>query len=150
MGEAVVVQRLSYLALVMVVLSACGGPDTSDAPDVATAAAVEGSSTAIEDCGTFELSQKNVDLPEDAATCFIDAAQAGRPARLKVTRPTTEGDPITSVYEAGVDGGVEVVRDSRQDRFGEQNVSRRTCTGPVSRRGLIDFAQCSEPTPVES
>ncbi|MFI6760574.1 DUF4362 domain-containing protein [Micromonospora sp. NPDC050417] len=141
---------ISYLALVMVVLSACGGPAASDTPDAAGAPQADASSEVVADCGTFELSQKNVGLPEDAVVCFIDAVQGGRPVRLKVTRPTTEGDPITFAYEAGVDGQVEVVTDSRQDRYGEKNVSRRTCTRPISRRGLIDFSECSEPTPVRS
>ncbi|WP_326562239.1 DUF4362 domain-containing protein [Micromonospora sp. NBC_01796] len=139
-------KRVLYLAVAAVALSACGGPK-APATDV-SASAVAGSGE-VTDCGTFVLSQGE-GLSERAVRCFVDAVQAGRPVRLKQTSPTTEGDPIITTYEAGVDGRVEIVTDSRQDNFGPQIISRHTCTGPTPRPGMVDFAQCSEPTPIES
>ncbi|MFI6760570.1 DUF4362 domain-containing protein [Micromonospora sp. NPDC050417] len=137
-------KRVLYLAVVAVALSACGGPNASD---VDAAAPADASSEELTDCGTFVLSQGEA-LTDNAVKCFVDAVQAGRPARLKQTSPTTEGDPIITEYEAGTDGRVEIVTDSRQDNFGQQIISRHTCTGPTPRPGMIDFAHCSEPTPV--
>lgn len=98
------------------------------------------------DCDTFNLSQGDR-LPESAARCLVDAVQAGQPARLKVTRPTTEGDPIPVTYTAGADSRVEVITDSRQDGFGTQVITRQTCTEPTATPEL-QFAQCSDPTMV--
>lgn len=111
-------------------LVACGGPDPSPQASGAT------------DCGTFTLSQGE-QFPEAAARCLIDAASAGRPARLQVTRPTVEGDPIPITYTSGEDGRVEVVTDSRQDKWGQQVITRETCTGPTAAPELT-FAQCSD------
>ncbi|MET8150159.1 DUF4362 domain-containing protein [Actinoplanes sp. NPDC005259] len=99
------------------------------------------------DCGTFDLPQGDR-LPEPAARCLVDAVQAGHPARLKVTRPTTEGDPIPVTYTAGAGGRVEVITDSRQDGFGARVITRQTCTEPTAAPEL-DFAQCSDPTPIK-
>ncbi|MEV4627840.1 DUF4362 domain-containing protein [Micromonospora sp. NPDC049523] len=139
-------KQVLYLAVVAVALSACGGPNE---PDVDVAAPAVAGPGEVTNCGTFVLSQGE-GLSERAVRCFVDAVQAGRPVRLKETSPTTEGDPIITTYEAGVDGRVEIVTDSRQDNFGPQIISQHTCTGPTPRPGMIDFAQCSEPTPVAS
>jgi hypothetical protein len=128
-------KRILVMAVACVALAACGEPSSSPQPAAPSASAVT-------DCGTFTLSQGER-LAEQAARCLVEAVQAGRPARLKVTRPTTEGDPIPVTYTAGADGRIEVVTDSRQDEFGEQTITRATCTGPVATPGL-DFADCAQ------
>ena len=115
------------------------GPSTTLRPGPGRSAAL--------DCGTFVLGQGDT-LPDSAARCFIDAAQAGHPARLKVTRPTVEGDPIPVTYTAGTDGRTEVVTDSRQDGFGPKEVTRQTCQGPAAARSSIEFTRCTHPTTV--
>jgi hypothetical protein len=139
------VKRILVPVLAGLTLAACGGEP--DPPPRATVAGATPSATVVlADCGTYELSQGD-EVPESAARCLVEAVGAGRPARLKVTRPTTEGDPIPVTYTAGADGRVEVITDSRQDNFGAKVVTRHTCTGPVATPRL-DFTHCAEPTPV--
>lgn len=101
------------------------------------------------DCGTLTLRQGQ-ELPANAVQCVIEAVGARQPARLVITLPTVEGDPITTSYAVAVDGRVEVTTDSRADRFGSGHLERRTCTGPTVQDGhfLLSFATCSSPEPV--
>ncbi|MCO8269847.1 DUF4362 domain-containing protein [Actinoplanes sp. TRM 88003] len=99
------------------------------------------------DCGTFVLGQGEK-LPDTAARCFVDAAQAGHRARLAVTRPTVEGDPIPVTYTSGTDGRTEVITDSRQDGFGPKEITRQTCQGPAVADYSITFTRCTQPAPV--
>jgi hypothetical protein len=125
-------------------LAACAETDrTAVTPTISpTAAAV-----ARKDCGTYGLSQGET-VPETAYSCLIDAVDARRPARLQVTQPTTEGDPIPVTYIADAQGRVEVTTDSRRDSFGTQVVTQQMCSGPIARGGNLTFAKCSEPTAV--
>lgn len=81
---------------------------------------------------------------------MVEAVRAQQPARLEATSLSVEGDPIPVTYLAGADGKVEVITDSRLDRFGEQIRTRMTCTEPIHPPGgsAISFAQCSEPAPI--
>ncbi|MEU7715909.1 DUF4362 domain-containing protein [Micromonospora chalcea] len=102
---------------------------------------------ATADCGDHMLGLMDR-IPEAAITCFLDAVEARRPARLAVTSPTTEGDPIPTLYVVGGDGTVEVTTDFRQDRFGGgQGLLLKRCTGPEVTNGRIMFRQCSSPVP---
>jgi hypothetical protein len=137
-------KRFLAPVLAWLTLAACGGSGTS--PQAAATGADPGSTVVVTDCGTFDLGQGD-SLPEFAARCLVEAVRARQPARLHVTRPTTEGDPIPVTYTTGADGRVEVVTDARQDRFGAQVITREICTGPIAAHQLA-FAQCSEPTPI--
>ncbi|MBW6433390.1 DUF4362 domain-containing protein [Actinoplanes hulinensis] len=138
-------KRILGTVLACATLAACGGPDPSPRPTAPTTA--PSATVGLTDCGTFNPPQGD-GLPESAARCLIEAVRAGRPAQLKVTRLTVEGDPIPVTYAAGADGRVEITTDSRKDGFGTQVVTRRTCTDPVAAPEL-EFAHCSEPTPIE-
>ncbi len=167
-------KRLLALAPLPFLLVACGppndqpiGPATASVPSAAVVpldptlsprplpGSRSGPSTTLSPgqgeivCGTFTLGQGE-DFPQDAARCFVDAATAGRPVTLSVTRPTMEGDPIPVTYTAGDDGRVTVVTDSRQDGFGARNVTTATCQGPVITADGLDFTRCTEPRPVSS
>jgi hypothetical protein len=98
------------------------------------------------DCGTFVLGQRD-DLPDAATRCFVAALEEKRPARLMVSVPTVEGDPIVFTYVGGRDGTVEVVMDTTQDDYGTKEVTTRTCTGLTTGR-VFTFGHCTEPTPV--
>ena len=137
-------RRLWGPALASLALAACDGSNV--APHV-TAATADQSSVVVTDCGTFDL-PVGEGLPDAAARCLIEAVQAGHSARLTVTRPSVEGDPIPVTYTAGADRRVEVRTDLRQDRFGARVVTRQTCTGPVFTGRGLDFGRCSESTPV--
>ncbi|SBV28491.1 hypothetical protein GA0070620_4034 [Micromonospora krabiensis] len=100
------------------------------------------------DCGTLLLRQGQT-VPTDALRCVVEAADNRQQARLVVTQPTTEGDPITTTYAVLGDGRVEVTTDARADRFGSGRVERQTCTGPSIEDGSrLSFATCVSGAPV--
>ncbi|GHJ44031.1 hypothetical protein Cs7R123_13730 [Catellatospora sp. TT07R-123] len=135
------------LVLLGLLLAAgCAGRDTTTG-----ATAVAGpspSGLAAASCGDIRLAQSQA-APEQALKCLIDAATAHRAAELVITGPTTEGDPITWRYTSTTAGTVILVIDSRQDRWAgtSAKLTTQTCTGPVLRPGMIDFASCTDPVP---
>ncbi len=137
-------KRVLGLVLMSVALAGCAVTDASgDVP-----APADTRPSVVTDCGTFDLDQRQ-GLPDSAMRCFVDAVAAGRSVHLKETRPTVEGDPITVIYRADAQRRVDVITDSRQDRFGTRIISRQTCTGPVPAPGQLSFTHCSEPTPIK-
>jgi hypothetical protein len=133
-----------HLGLVSLALAGCG---VADAPGDVAQPIDDARSVVVTDCGSFHLEQGE-GLPDSALRCFIDGVAAGHPVQLEETRLTVEGDPIPVTYRADVHGRVEVIIDSRRDNFGNQIISRQTCTGPVRVQGRLSFARCSEPTPI--
>ncbi|WP_433824835.1 DUF4362 domain-containing protein [Actinoplanes sp. CA-015351] len=106
-------------------------------------------SAAAGDCGSFDLHQGE-EVPGDAVTCLLDAFTAKRVATLKVTSPTTEGDPIPVTYATRADGRIDVTTDSRQDNFGTQIIERVTCSAAVySEAEGVAVSECGEPLRVE-
>jgi hypothetical protein len=68
-------------------------------------------------CGEVELGQGE-EIPDENLTCLGDAAEEG--AELSVTRPTTEGDPVTEYYRVLPGDGWEAYIDGTEDRHGGQ------------------------------
>jgi hypothetical protein len=93
------------------------------------------------DCGVHSVAQ-GAHLPAGAAECIVAAVAGGNRAHMSVTRPTTEGDPIQTVYSVEKDGTVIVSTDTTQDRFGNQGVVRQACTGPKAVGGELTFDHC--------
>jgi hypothetical protein len=149
---------MARVRIVVLILAVCGvagctpTTGTTDAAPSATALAGPTSPTvgvaSARDCGTFVLGQRE-ELPTSALRCFLDAVSAGQPVVLNETRPTVEGDPIPVTFSADARGRVEVITDSRKDRFGSGTVDRITCTAPSAVGGQLHFATCSTPTLVE-
>ena len=54
---------------------------------------------------------------ETGRTCFWSAYQQHHPAEFISTRPTTEGDPITTIFRVLPTGSVEIFMDLTQDKF---------------------------------
>jgi hypothetical protein len=111
-------RRILLLPAVLA-LAACSPDDTRQAAEPPRPATV--------DCGTFDLKLSG-ENPGAAGRCLIDAVTARQPARLEIIRNTDEGDPISTTYQSAGDGRVEIVTDTRQDRFGPQRITRTTCT----------------------
>lgn len=144
-------RRVVLLALPLA-LGACdaGGRETAAAPPAGSPTPsqsfIASVAPELSDCGTWTVGQGERLAPQ-AADCLRDAVRDRRPARLVVTAPTVEGDPITTSYAVRADGRVEVTIDSRLDRFGSGRIERQTCQGPVLDAGRPAFADCSTPQP---
>jgi hypothetical protein len=117
---------------------AAGPPDPAPSP-----------AAAVVDCGTFDRKQRE-GFPAEGSTCLIDANKARKPAYLKVTMPSTEGDPIITTYNSGVDGKVEVITDTRHDNFGPKQITRETCDTPTPLKNWVELHNCTTPVPVPS
>lgn len=137
------------LLFTVLALTACDTPAASVRRPTAVPTATPASTAkARVDCGTYVLSQGE-DVPEAAYRCFIEAVESGRPARLKETKLTVEGDPIPVSYVGDAKGRVERTTDSRKDSFGTPGVLRHTCTGPTLAKPpamenpWMEFANCS-------
>lgn len=86
-------------------------------------------------CGELTLAQGE-EIPEDAFTCLHDARVEG--AELSVTRPTTEGEPITEYYRVLPGGGWEAYIDATQDSSG----GGWWYTDCPDAQGIEDLAAC--------
>jgi hypothetical protein len=60
---------------------------------------------------------------------FWAAYQAGQPAEFTSTRPSVEGDPVTTIYRVLGPGRVEVFVDATHDRFGSGRWEKYACKG---------------------
>lgn len=141
--------RRAGLALVLLAgacaISGCAAAADAGAGDAGAAGSpvpVATPSGAV-DCGTVTVGQAQAP-PAAMVDCFVTAAGRGAPARLSITRPTTEGDPIPTVYVVRADGRIDVVTDGRQDAFGTREVTRELCTGvTVGADGFLSLASCA-------
>jgi len=136
-------KRVLIVAGVLVAVSACGSPEAAAPLPLPPSASASGSAL---DCGVFVLDQGE-SVPAAAGRCLLEALAAGQPARLRVTSPTTEGDPIPTTYTTRPDGRVDVVVDTRQDQFGPRSVTRQTCAAPVLADRGLELGDCSDPLP---
>ena len=68
-------------------------------------------------CGEITLAQGD-EIPDANLDCLDEAGAEG--AELAVTRPTTEGDPVTEYYRVIPGGGWEAYLDGSMDRYGGQ------------------------------
>lgn len=91
----------------------------------------------IPSCGEYTLGQGET-IPDEAVDCMADAGTDG--ATLTVTAPTTEGDPIVTVYTAKPDGSIEVYTDMTEDRFGG-GISVQICPEATT---VLDLGACDE------
>ena len=81
----------------------------------------------LESCGVEEISANGLGVNVDARTCLLTAFQSGDGAELISTRPTEEGDPITSYYRVHENGTIELFVDATRDRFGARTWERYSC-----------------------
>ena len=81
-------------------------------------------------------------IDEAARRCFIDRHLSSQPAVFVEEFPTTEGDPIVTVWRTSDDGTLEVQVDTSRDTYGSGQWSRRPC-----RQLTTTFPNDSEPWP---
>ncbi len=83
-------------------------------------------------CDPVRLGQGE-DVPDDAWACLEDGLVVG--AELEVTRPTTEGHPITTYSRVGPSiDGMEVFTDGTADAFGPGTWTHELCPDTVDPR----------------
>ena len=82
--------------------------------------------------------------------CFWAARLDGREAEFVSIQPTMEGDRIATIYRLRPDGGVDVMLDSTQDRFGGGGWTLTTCDKLVEEAGdrLFGVDGCGEGQPI--
>lgn len=68
-------------------------------------------------CGALTLAQ-GAEIPPENLDCLEAPGAEG--AELSVTRPTTEGDPVTEYYRVLPGGGWQAYLDGSMDRYGSQ------------------------------
>lgn len=95
----------------------------------------------MEQRGGQELTAEG-SLDEEARRCFLDRHLSAQPAVFVEESPTTEGDPIVTVWRTSDDGTMEVYVDSTRDAYGSGQWSRQPC-----RQLTTSFPQSSEPFP---
>lgn len=83
--------------------------------------------TPLPTCGIERLRQGDDGSGSRSRACLADAIAAGRAAELISTRPTVEGDPITTIVRFLTLGRVDVIVDATADRFGARRWTIRTC-----------------------
>lgn len=105
----------------------------------------------VKDCGLFVREVTSGGITAGGWNCFTTAMKIGRPARLRLTQFTTEGDPTFTTYTTEGGGSATVLEDARLDHFGGNGsrVHTQSCRRPETRpiaRGL--FLDCSLATEV--
>ena len=82
--------------------------------------------------------------------CFWAAKLDGREAEFASVQPTMEGDKIAAIYRLRLDGGVDLMLDSTQDRFGGGGWTITTCERLVEEAGdrLFGVDGCGEGQPL--
>lgn len=104
------------------------------------------------DCGRYEMTPAEPTIGPDAVTaqeCLVEAFSEGNPARLVVTAPTDEGDPVVFTYTVTSEQVVTVHEDASADEFGPPYVREQTCRSLQSSEVAIpQFGECSEPETV--
>lgn len=76
-------------------------------------------------------------LPDaEVRACFVTAIRNGRAAEFASIRLTIEGDPVATITRVLPGGGLEVLKDSTQDAFGDGVWTRMICRGSVEDQEL--------------
>ena len=66
-------------------------------------------------------------MNEDGRRCLLTAFEAGVPATFVIRATTIEGDPFTRSYVVRGVGVVDIITDSRADRFGASGIVTQRC-----------------------
>ncbi|MGY1726765.1 hypothetical protein ACI79J_07315 [Geodermatophilus sp. SYSU D01062] len=130
---------MTRVGALLVALACAGCTPSAGTPQAGTPQAFTGRA-ALPSCPVQDLGQGER-VAADALACLAAGGTAGG-AELEVTRPTTEGDPVTGWYRArpGVPG-LEVFVDGSRDRFGTGDWLRLDCPAATSPEDLGDCAE---------
>jgi hypothetical protein len=108
-------------SLLFSILAACGGGSDGELDRLLDDVEIE--------CGTLELGNTPQACPDTAAAlqCFDEANTAPHITQIFIS---DEGDPIFEHFFVE-DGSIVLVRDTREDDFGPQEITRTTCAALV-------------------
>ncbi|GAB3775258.1 hypothetical protein GCM10027600_39320 [Nocardioides ginsengisegetis] len=106
--------------------TACTGPGSASDPahDAWTAR------DALPSCGRVRMDQGDSlqRASADGMQCLLMAMRSGEGGEFVLTRPTTEGDPITTYYRVLPDGTFETYVDNTADHYGSGRWEYRRCS----------------------
>ena len=131
------------VAVLLSGLAGCAAPGIPGGEPPPAAGDVDGSAPAafadrdaLPACTPVTLGQGE-EIPADALACLEEAGAEG--AELALTRPTTEGDPVTEYFRVLPAGGWEIYTDMTRDAFGG-GWWLAVCPDAVS---MTDLGECS-------
>ena len=96
------------------------GPTTTTPAEVATR-------SALPFCGVEQGAGPGITINAEVRSCFVGGYRDGTGAEFASIQTSMEGDPIATIYRTVPGGGIEMLVDSTQDRFGEKGGRRTTC-----------------------
>lgn len=108
------------LTITFLVFAGCGGTSATE-DDLERLL-----SNVTTDCGSVEITNSG-SCDDDTAAVLACLGEADRPHALQVLT-TVEGDEIYEHFFVEDDGTIVLLRDTRQDAFGSQEVSRIECS----------------------
>ena len=101
--------------------------------------------TALPFCGVEQGAGPGITINPEVRSCFLGGYQDGTGAQFASIQSTMEGDPIATIWRTIFGGGVEMLYDSTQDKFGSGGWSRTVCRQLVSdQREVFVADHCDE------
>lgn len=80
------------------------------------------------DCGRYtNMNRPATSTERSKNRCFVTAFRRGARAKLTTLRATVEGDPITMYYRVLSARRLEMIVDTREDRYGPRGWYRHIC-----------------------
>ena len=123
-------RRGGPVALALLLAAGCGVPDVGRFGGDPVREEWE-SHSGVADCGSTQVRQGKELAPSAASrSCFERARARGDEARLSLTYPTTEGDPIHDHFLLAGDGRVRLYEDATEDAFGSDEWMLVECFEP--------------------
>ena len=101
--------------------------------------------SALPFCGVEQGAGPGITINAEVRGCFLAAYRGGTGAEFASIRSTIEGDPIATIWRTAPGGGVELLSDTTQDKFGEGVWRRTTCRVLVNDQREVFVADgCDE------
>ena len=88
-------------------------------------------------CGVEQGPGPALTINREIRGCFLGGYQDGTGAEFASIQSTMEGDPIATIWRTIPSGGVELLIDSTQDKFGSGTWMRMTCRQLVADQGEV-------------
>ena len=101
--------------------------------------------SALPFCGIEQGAGPGITINAEVRGCFVSGYRDGTGAEFASIQTSVEGDPIATIYRTVPGGGVEMLVDTTQDRFGEKVWRRTTCRVLINdQREVFGVDGCDE------